>query len=126
MVQQCKVCKTTNQSTELDLAAHDMKLTEKADCTKGGNAVYKCAVCGYTETKAVPKRDSHKDDNHDGYCDECGTQFCTCLCHNDKWYGKLLYYFVKIWWQYFGIKEKCECGVVHYTKTQTNVVPNVT
>ncbi|MBQ7597594.1 MAG: hypothetical protein IJU56_03335 [Clostridia bacterium] len=125
-VETCKVCKTTNRTEEIPLAAHDLKLTGKVDCTKGGNAVYQCANCGYTETKAVAKRDSHKDDNHDGYCDECGTQFCTCLCHNDKWYGKLLYYFVKIWWQYFGIKEKCECGVVHYTKTQTNVVPNVT
>ena len=126
MMQKCSVCQAEGASAPKAKTAHDWEQIETADCTKGGTAKFKCRVCQTEEVKQVTKRDSHIDANNDGICDECGTQFCKCICHNQKWYGKLLYYFVKIWWQYLGMKEKCECGAVHYTKATTTDIPSVT
>ena len=129
MMHQCTVCKESDGiTTSVPKGEHKWKLTGNADCTKGGNATYTCEICGATKQEPITLQTRHTDANDDGVCEVCNTKFCNCLCHNQKWYGKILYYFVKIWWQYFGIREKCasaDCDKVHYTKQQ-DPIPDVT
>ncbi|MBQ7295828.1 MAG: leucine-rich repeat protein [Clostridia bacterium] len=66
--------------------------------------------------KVIPATGNHKDDNHDGLCDVCGTDTtvgCDCLCHKG---GALapLWSFVRFFWKLFKMNTLCECGKAHY------------
>ncbi len=126
MHQHCKVCGENGDSADIPKGQHKWIRDAAGDCTQGILGEFKCELCGAKETQKTDKKDSHVDADSDGKCDVCAFVLCKCICHNQTWYGKILYFFVKIWWQYFGIKEYCDCGVRHYDKNAGSVVPSVT
>ena len=125
--EQCSVCKERRGEPQItEKLPHTWKLKEPADCTKGGKAVYECEVCQETEERDVVPQGNHVDADDNGVCDVCETKFCSCICHNQAWYGKILLFFVQVWWQFLGIRQTCACGKVHYVKAATQDVPSVT
>ncbi len=125
--EQCSVCKEKRGELQItEKLPHTWKLKEPADCTKGGKAVYECEVCHETEERDVVPQGNHVDADDNGVCDVCETKFCSCICHNQAWYGKILLFFVQVWWQFLGIRQTCACGKVHYVKAATQDVPSVT
>ena len=95
----------------------------------GHNGYYKCFNCSYDQSTFENwKKDNffgkaeHADDNNDGKCDECNSQFygedgeknCGCICHKEGWFMKFIYKIIKFFWKLFGIGKACECGTVHY------------
>ena len=60
----------------------------------------------------------HTDEDEDGTCDIChqGGLYdgCTCLCHNNHWFWRLVYLILRLIWRVFKIHPVCACGAVHY------------
>ena len=59
------------------------------------------------------------DNNHNGNCDECSqlinpSGHCSCFCHGDSFFEKLLFRFVNFFWKLFKINPICECGTKHW------------
>lgn len=98
--------------------------------TRGHNGYWECLNCSYTsrESSAYVEYPAlgHNDANGDGRCDDCTFVIydsdgdkdidgsCGCLCHNDSWFGQLIYKIVRFFWKIFGMKESCNCGYEHY------------
>lgn len=95
----------------------------------GHNGYYKCFNCSYDQSTFENwKKDNffgkaeHADDNNDGKCDECNSQFygedgeknCGCICHKEGWFMKFIYKIIRFFWKLFGIGKACECGTTHY------------
>ena len=108
---------------------HSYNLTlTPATCDKEGSKVYTCE-CGNRYSEVIPAL-GHKDDNRDGYCDDCREDIdgfvdeneCLCICHEEG-AGSILYkillfiqrYFkVNLLKKVFKMNRICECGVYHY------------
>lgn len=94
---------------------------QAASCTVPGYTDYtRCTVCGLiTESEVIPAT-GHVDNDNNGNCDVChtltkpGESKCGCLCHNDSFFGELLFRFVNFFWKLFGMNQTCDCGVKHY------------
>lgn len=91
-----------------------------ATCTTDGHTDYsRCIICDQvTESEVLPAT-GHSDNNHNGNCDRCNYLMnasgkCGCFCHNDSFFGKLLYRFVNFFWKLFKINKNCECGSNHW------------
>ena len=83
-------------------------------CTQEGSKGHVCSHCGksYGE-EAIPVID-HADNNNDGKCDECNEKICNHMCHSKKWYVKIFWFFIKLFYRVFGINHYCGCGKAHY------------
>ncbi len=65
----------------------------------------------------VDESSRHKDENNDGYCDDCGYEtdpvlHCTCKCHRTgivRFFWSIGNFFQKL----FGKNKVCTCGVAH-------------
>ncbi len=87
-----------------------------ADCYEDGLADrVVCTECDavLSEHEIIPA--SHKNENGDGICDECGEMIVDCshICHKTGFLG----FFAKIavfFWRLFGTNPVCECGAAHY------------
>lgn len=108
---------------------HSYNLTlTPATCDKEGSKVYTCE-CGNRYSEVIPAL-GHKDDNRDGYCDDCREDIdgfvdeneCLCICHEEG-AGSILYKILLFIQRYFKIdllkkvmkmNRVCECGVYHY------------
>ena len=94
---------------------------QDATCISDGYTDYeRCVLCGQiTEAEVIPAT-GHIDNNKNGNCDTCNYVInpsigkCDCLCHNDSFFGKLLYNFVNFFWKLFKIQQGCECGAQHW------------
>lgn len=94
---------------------------QAATCVTPGYTDYeRCVVCGeITEAEVIPAT-GHVDNNKNGNCDVCNYVTnpsigkCDCLCHNDSFFGKLLYNFVNFFWKLFKIQQGCQCGAQHW------------
>ena len=94
---------------------------QAATCVAPGYTDYeRCVVCGeITEAEVIPAT-GHVDNNKNGNCDVCNYVTnpsigkCDCLCHNDSFFGKLLYNFVNFFWKLFKIQQGCQCGAQHW------------
>ena len=94
---------------------------QDATCISDGYTDYeRCVLCGQiTEAEVIPAT-GHVDNNKNGNCDTCNYVInpsigkCDCLCHNDSFFGKLLYNFVNFFWKLFKIQQGCECGAQHW------------
>ncbi len=56
---------------------------------------------------------SHTDNNKDGKCDICGSEFCSCKCHKSgisSFIWKILCFFYRL----FKTNGTCACGAAHY------------
>ena len=92
-----------------------------ATCTTPGYTDYtRCTVCGeISESVEIPAK-GHIDSNGNGNCDVCNfvtnpaTGKCDCLCHNNSFFGKLLFNIVNFFWKIFKIQQGCQCGAQHW------------
>ena len=60
---------------------------------------------------------SHSDENHDGICDTCGydaTENCSCKCHNDGFFAKIIWKIINFFNKFLRRNQECECGFYHY------------
>lgn len=97
--EETRVCSNCNKSetNALELADHHEVTREgtKPTCTKDGlsDGTY-CDVCGKTlKEQTKIKATGHVDSNGDKKCDVCGadmTKKCTCFCHSDNFFSKLV------------------------------------
>ncbi|MBQ4266745.1 MAG: hypothetical protein IJB93_01010, partial [Clostridia bacterium] len=92
----------------------------EATCLNDGYTDYsRCIVCNeVTESKVIPAK-GHVDNNHNGNCDECSqlinpSGHCSCFCHGDSFFEKLLFRFVNFFWKLFKINPICGCGTKHW------------
>ena len=61
----------------------------------------------------------HFDSNSDGVCDKCGVSYtkknCSHFCHkNSAFFKKFWYPMLAMFWELFGINQRCKCGMLHY------------
>ena len=92
-----------------------------ATCTTPGYTDYtRCTVCGeISESVEIPAK-GHIDSNGNGNCDVCNfvtnpaAGKCDCLCHNNSFFGKLLFNIVNFFWKIFKIQQGCQCGAQHW------------
>ena len=87
-------------------------------CTEKGYSVYICEVCGKEIKADYIDATGHTDTDEDGTCDICGAtglyDGCTCLCHNNHWFWRIVYMIIRIIWKIFGMHQVCPCGRLHY------------
>ena len=72
----CSVC-NTEETRELELAAHKTVTTDTATCTEAGVKETKCSVCGKVlESVTSPATDHYfvapASDPYSAYCNRCG------------------------------------------------------
>lgn len=93
-----------------------------ATCFGEGRTAYKyCATCGTESYSEVIPKLSHIDEDGNGYCDHCVSQlrengvYCSCMCHSENSFIKLIMPLIKLVWQILGI-DNChgDCNAVHY------------
>ena len=115
----CTVCGEADPAsvTTMEKVDHKIITTETpATCTTDGEIIKTCAFdCGYRESTPIKAVGNHSINQETGKCDRCGEQICTCLCHKTEWYNQFIYFFVRVWWEFLGMRKTCECGRVHYT-----------
>ncbi len=96
---------------------------------EGYNGYYKCFSCSYDQhldeewrKDNIIAKESHEDNDGDSKCDECNTKIygedgdknCSCICHKENWFSKIIYKILCFFWKLFGIGKSCDCGTVHY------------
>ena len=93
---------------------------QAATCLKDGHTDYtRCIVCNeVTESEVIPAI-GHVDSNNNGNCDVCSGLMnpighCSCMCHGDTFFEKLLFRLVNFFWKLFKINANCECGAKHW------------
>lgn len=93
---------------------------QAATCLKDGHSDYtRCIVCNeVTESEVIPAK-GHVDSNNNGNCDVCSglmnpSGHCSCMCHGDTFFEKLLFRLVNFLWKLFKINANCECGAKHW------------
>lgn len=98
----------------------DWEVQRDATCTKTGQSVKKCTVCGeIVETKETSAL-GHVDDNGDKICDRCGDDItdiqknCKHICHSTNRFLKFIWKIVNFIHRIFGINKHCSCGLKHY------------
>lgn len=98
----------------------DWEVQRDATCTKNGQSVKKCTVCGeIVETKET-RALGHVDDNGDKICDRCGDDItdiqknCKHICHSTNRFLKFIWKIVNFIHRIFGINKHCSCGLKHY------------
>ncbi len=86
-------------------------------CTETGSkdVVVYCSVCDAEISRDTVEVETaaHPDEENDGWCDECGVQYCDHACHQTG-FAKILYVIVLIFQMFFGVNQYCDCGVAHY------------
>lgn len=103
----------------------DFVVTKEATCTVNGEESAACSRCDYIETRLLIAN-NHKDENLDGYCDDCNEfiadENCICVCHA-KTIGALVYklfmlldriFDIDLLGKVFNISRICGCGIAHY------------
>ena len=91
-----------------------------ATCLNDGYTDYTyCIVCNKRTDSTVLPATGHKDDNHNGNCDLCSspmnpTGHCSCFCHGDSFFEKLLFRIINFFWKLFKINRNCDCGANHW------------
>lgn len=87
---------------------------------EGSTAKRACIYCNDTIEGISLGKLSHKDEDGDGYCDNCeGYQaadgsICECPCHQKSGILSKLYKIVLFIFRLFKIGQKCGCGADHY------------
>lgn len=104
---------------------HSIYKTEEksASCFSGGKTAYMyCTTCGTESYSEDIPQLSHKDEDGNGKCDHCSSQYreadgvyCSCMCHSESSFIQLIMPILKLVWQILGI-DNChgECNAVHY------------
>ena len=92
--------------------------TEEPTCYKTGHQYYVCSSCGLYNVEELPMTE-HKSINRDGVCESCGqtvvdVSSCSCSCHKDDFFSKLITAFKMIFWKLFRTNQICSCGTQHY------------
>ncbi len=91
-----------------------------ATCLNDGYTDYTyCVVCNKRTDSTVLPATGHKDDNHNGNCDLCSRPMnpaghCSCFCHGDSFFEKLLFRIINFFWKLFKINRNCDCGANHW------------
>ncbi len=84
-----------------------------------------CSVCGeFTEKEEISVPAECLDTNGDAKCGVCGKILCDHMCHSENAFMKIVWFVVRLWYQFLGINETCDCGIPHYTKASSIVVPD--
>lgn len=106
---------------------HSVYTTDEipATCFNEGRTAYKyCTTCGTESYSEIIPQLSHIDEDGNGYCDHCVSQFrendgvyCSCMCHSESKFINFIMPLLKLIWQILGI-DNChgECEAVHYVK----------
>lgn len=94
----------------------------EASCYGEGRTEYVYCIDCNTESQSVttPKLD-HIDEDDNGMCDLCLSDYlgdgvyCSCICHSESGFMKLLMPLFKLIWQILGV-DNChgDCNAVHY------------
>ena len=123
-------CTYVEDQVELPLAAHNTVLVPgaAADCQKEGKKdSYKCSNCGkifsdaagtneVTEADLVLAKTNHVDADGNNICDVCNevVNGCTHICHSTNPFYQFIWFIARLWYQFLGINQYCECGLAHY------------
>ena len=115
----CANCGLIDEATvtPIETVGHDyVTTTIEPTCTVNGKTITTCSFdCGYYEETPIPAIGRHSIDPETGLCTACGELACSCLCHKTEWYNQIIYFIVRVWWEFLGVKSVCECGRVHYS-----------
>ena len=126
-VKTCKVCGNTETVSEtIKALGHDERTIKGVapTCSTDGTTDYiycnRCDIVIQNSTK-LPATGC-EDENHDGYCDDCGTYLrtnedgtnCNCICHKKNIFMRILYKILKFFWKLFKIEKTCACGTVQH------------
>lgn len=95
---------------------HDYRSVVTAPtCTEAGSTIYTCA-CGDTYTETIPSK-GHTYGADDENCQICGfdrTEECSCRCHKDNFFAKLIWKITFFFNKIFRRNQECACGIAHY------------
>lgn len=111
---------------EIPMAGHQLvDVRVEPDGHTPGYYGKQCTVCGqFTEKAEISVPADCVDSNGDAKCDVCGKILCDHMCHTDNAFMKIVWFVVRLWYQFLGINETCKCGLPHYTKASSIVVPD--
>ena len=88
--------------------------------TPGKSETKACVMCGQKNKVEVYEALGHSDGDSDGKCDRCSAlvynsgKYCTCMCHSDSFFMKIIYKIASFFWKLFKINHSCDCGFEHY------------
>ena len=126
-VKTCKVCGNTETVSEtIKALGHDERTIKGVapTCSTDGTTDYiycnRCDIVIQNSTK-LPATGC-EDENHDGFCDDCGTYLrtnedgtnCNCICHKKNIFMRILYKILNFFWKLFKIEKTCACGTVQH------------
>lgn len=96
----------------------------EASCFGPGRTDYKiCLDCSTESVSVETEKLNHTDADNNGKCDLCFSNYqsegvyCSCICHSESAFMKLILPIVKIIWQILGV-DNChgDCNAAHYEK----------
>ncbi len=131
---ECELCGAQSEAKEIDKLDHtSRRYVDPVAPTcekKGHNGYWNCLDCSYSSRESDEYVEypalGHNDKNNDGTCDDCKFVIydkdgdndidgsCGCICHNDSWFGQLIYKICNFFWKLFKMKPSCNCGHKHY------------
>ena len=121
-------CKESYVADYVDTLDHNLSsfvIIKEATCTVNGEERADCLNCDYFETRELIA-DNHKDEDYDGYCDNCNEYIadknCSCICHTKGLWGffyKIILHLHKatnidLLKKVFTLGQFCKCTVAHY------------
>ena len=120
----CTRCDETKLIEKTDTINHNYIVLSEAvapTCeTPGKSETKACVMCGQKNDVKIYEALGHSDSDGDGKCDKCsaqiysGSKYCTCMCHSDSFFMKIIYKIASFFWKLFKINHSCDCGFEHY------------
>ena len=120
----CTRCDETKIVEKTGTLNHNYILLSEAvapTCETPGKSESKaCVMCGQKNKVEVYEALGHSDGDSDGKCDRCSAlvynsgKYCTCMCHSDSFFMKIIYKIASFFWKLFKINHSCDCGFEHY------------
>ena len=94
----------------------------EATCSEDGSITYVCKNDStHTKTETIPATGAHHDDDNDGFCDDCHTEYNPshghdgCICHKDNVFSKVIRYLCTLLTKLFHKRISC-CDDMEYYK----------
>lgn len=98
--------------TAADGSEHSVEYKEWKDsaCNEAGytEGLY-CPICEETVYGCEEIPASHTDWDFDGICDDCLTEFCSCICHSKNPVVRMIWNIISFFRAVFGNFHICEC-----------------
>ena len=121
----CSVCgETLAVGATIPATGHNWVETSRteATCSKDGSITYVCKNdSSHIKTETIPATGAHHDDDNDGFCDDCHTEYNPshghdgCICHKNNVFSKVIRYLCTLLTKIFHKRISC-CDDMEYYK----------